>query len=62
MPHRRSVRKGSFDAHFDELVTHFPEEQRPAKQRAMARRKLKEKIDIHSLLFERAWQMERPER
>lgn len=26
MPHRRSIKQGSFDGHFDELVTQFPHE------------------------------------
>ena len=58
MPHRRTIKKGSFGGHFDELVTHFPETPAKPKQRARDDRKLKEKLDIHALLFERAWQME----
>ena len=60
MPHRRPVQKGSFGSHFDELVASFPpnEEQPPPRQ---PRRdpELQQKIDIHRLLFELAWQAEK---
>jgi hypothetical protein len=58
MPHRRTIKKGSFAGHFDELVTHFPDAQVQPKKRARKDRKLKEKLDIHALLFEHAWRME----
>ncbi|HVU29168.1 MAG TPA: hypothetical protein VHE36_02100 [Sphingomicrobium sp.] len=59
MPHRRRVRKGSFAAHFDELVAHFPvsEGPRPPK-RTERNEELQEKIDIHALLFDRAWKLD----
>jgi hypothetical protein len=55
--------KGSFGSHFDELVKHFPDEATtgkldPAKPR-MDPDALKEKIDIHALLFQQAWPLER---
>jgi hypothetical protein len=62
MPHRRRVRKGSFGSHLDELIAHFPahEDQSPPTARAPQRDpKLQEKIDIHALLFEQAWEVER---
>ena len=58
MPHRRTIKKGSFGGHFDELVGHFPEHQQPAattKDKGKRSAELQEKIDIHALLFERAW-------
>ena len=57
--HKRSVKKGSFRDHFDELVKHFPydppEPKLPSSERAA--RNLQEQRDIHALLFERAWQL-----
>ena len=60
MPHRRQVQKGSFGAHFDELVKHFPDERSGVasgqpQQRSAA---LQEKIDIHARLFEQAWEVD----
>jgi hypothetical protein len=60
MPHRRTIKKGSFAGHFDELVTHFPDPESP-KPRDGHDRKLKEKLDIHAVLFDQAWRMERRE-
>ena len=63
MPHRRPVKSGSFGGHLEELVKHFPHEvavrQADQKKRAIDRRKLQEKIDVHALLFQMAWQVER---
>ena len=62
MPHKRPVQKGSFGAHFDELVKHFPHspnDARPAPAFSDRRGEdLKEKLDIHALLFERAWRLD----
>ena len=61
MPHRRPRQKGSFGGHFDELVVQFPDKPASRKQgEAPAKRsvRLQEKIDIHRLLFERAWRMD----
>ena len=62
MPHRRRVQKGSFGSHLDELVGNFPanEEQGPSSRSTKRDPKLQEKIDIHALLFELAWQAESP--
>ena len=60
MPWRRKVKKGSFGGHFDELVQHFPENTTTSESRAHQRpRELQEKLDIHALLFERAWEVDR---
>jgi hypothetical protein len=59
MPHRRPRVNGSFGGHFEELVKHFPhdEPQRPRPETA-DEKALKEKRDIHALLFEMAWKLE----
>ena len=61
MPHRRRVHKGSFASHLDELLAKFPEGE-PAAPRASRSPKrspeLQEKIDIHALLFARAWEID----
>jgi hypothetical protein len=61
MPHTRTKKAGSFDGHFDELVKHFPHDtERDGERRSdSAARELQEKRDIHALLFERAWQLDR---
>jgi hypothetical protein len=62
MPHRRKPRKGSFGSHFDELVVQFPpKEAAPSLEgdRRQRPRKLQEKVDIHSALFERARNLDR---
>lgn len=56
MTGKRPIIKGSFGGHFDELVKHFPHDDAPAQVRN--KRELKEKRDIHALLFEQAWRME----
>jgi hypothetical protein len=62
MPHKRPVKKGSFGAHFDELVKHFPHRARQAEpalsSHEPAGANIKERLDIHALLFERAWRLE----
>ena len=63
MPHRRRVQKGSFGGHFDELVSQFPFGQtasRSDNDPAGRSLKLQERIDIHALLFERAWEIDKP--
>ena len=60
MPHRRPRHRGSFASHFDELVVQFPEQagsDEAARDKHRATR-LQEKIDVHRLLFERAWRMD----
>ena len=63
MPHRRPVKSGSFGGHLEELVKHFPHEVAMSKSgQAKPRvdpRALKEKVDIHSRLFQMAWQVDR---
>ncbi|MFL6830086.1 MAG: hypothetical protein ACJ8D5_05640 [Sphingomicrobium sp.] len=63
MPHRRTTRAGSFGGHFDELVKHFPHasSESAAGQAKADARERQEKLDIHALLFERAWEMDREE-
>ena len=60
MPHRRRVQKGSFNSHFDELVVQFSGETTPTSKSVPAQRRpeLQEKIDIHALLFQRAWRLD----
>jgi hypothetical protein len=56
MPHRRTIKKGSFDGHFDELVKQFVHAH-PSKLDAAgktARRKRQRKVSVHQALFERA--------
>jgi hypothetical protein len=61
MPHRRKPEKGSFAAHFDELVAHFPPEAKPSTEAPPAKRsrELQDKVDVHAALFERAWKLDR---
>lgn len=59
MPHRRTIKKGSFAGHFDDLVVHFVDADTKPKGRSGRNRELQEKIDIHAALFEQAWQLER---
>jgi hypothetical protein len=58
VPHRRRIQKGSFSSHFDELVVQFPVEKRSSDQPSDRSLELQEKIEIHALLFKRAWQMD----
>ena len=56
MPHRRTVKKGSFGGHFDELVKHFPHDQPQTKTDEPEERDRREhEATIHDKLFERAW-------
>ncbi|MEO7277155.1 MAG: hypothetical protein ABIW33_03925 [Sphingomicrobium sp.] len=65
MPGTRPVRKGSFGGHFDGLVPLFPappcQRPKPSKKRAGRSAKLQDKIDIHTVLFEMAWPVNRPQ-
>jgi hypothetical protein len=54
MPHRRKREKGSFGAHFDELVKHFHEE-RTARSNDSENERSKDDRDFHDRLFEIAW-------
>jgi hypothetical protein len=53
MPHRRRVKKNSFDGHFDDLVKHFPEQ--PSKLHGAGKTAPKDERNIHDRLFESAW-------
>ena len=56
----RPSKKGSFGGHLEELVRHFPHEASAhALPKTVDKKSLKEKLDIHALLFERAWQLDR---
>ena len=61
MPQRRRVEKGSFGGHLDELVQHFPDHHSASSADGAHKRAtiLQEKLDIHALLFERAWHVDR---
>ena len=61
MPHRRPVQKGSFGSRLDELVARFPTGETPSSSghgSPNRPQELQDKIDIHALLFERAWKLE----
>ena len=57
MQGQRPDKKGSFGGQFDELVKHFPHDL-PKRPKAIDKRELQDKRDIHALLFERAWNMD----
>ena len=60
MPHRRPRNRGSFDSHFDELVVQFRDEpaSHQTSQEPRRSKRLQEKIDIHAMLFRRAWELD----
>ena len=62
MAHRRPIKSGSFGGPLEELVKHFPHEtavrQADHRKPPIDRRKLQEKIDVHALLFQMAWQVD----
>ena len=58
VPHRRPASRGSFAAHFDELVAVFPDALVEPDEQTQRSAKLQEKIDIHAVLFRRAWQVD----
>ena len=60
MTRRRKVMQGSFGAHLEEVVKHFPTDERePASERPKRdAESFREARDIHTLLFERAWQLD----
>lgn len=63
MTRRRKVKKGSFGAHLEEVVKNFPTDARHARFEPPKRdaASLRETRDIHTVLFERAWQVDRAE-
>ena len=60
MPGTRPVKTGSFGGHFDEVVKHFAQPASPSapRQTHAASRALREKRDIHALLFDQAWRLD----
>jgi hypothetical protein len=60
MPHRRTVKKGSFGDRLDGVVEQFPEERTDASAPSDPERPDDDK-DIHDRLFERAWRDSRKE-
>jgi hypothetical protein len=54
MPHRRRVKKNSFDGHFDDLVKHFPEQ--PSKNQETDESASKDERGISDCLFKSAWE------
>jgi hypothetical protein len=62
MPHRRTVKKGSFGGHLDDLVKHFPHGQPQTKTDESEERDRRDReASIHDRLFERAWREAREE-
>ena len=65
MSAERPRKKGSFGGNLEELVKHFPHEAAPREKvrpkPTVDRQRLQEKIDIHALLFQMAWQVESDE-
>ena len=59
MRKQRSGKVGSFGSHLDELVKHFPHDAPARKREGPDARAKQDKRDIHALLFERAWGMDR---
>ena len=55
MPHRRRPEKGSFAAHFDELVRHFREHHGERRDSKNSERDKPDIRSVHDRLFERAW-------
>ena len=62
MPHRRTVKKGSFAGHFDELLRQFPDPETKRREGEGRDPKLQEKLDVHAALFEQAWRLDRTDR
>lgn len=59
MSGKRPMKEGSFGGHFEELVKHFPHSAPRDAPTEEERRNLREKRDIHALLFEQAWKVDR---
>ena len=56
----KPIKRGSFGSHLDEVVRHFPYDHAAgtAEKPKVSERELREKRDIHALLFEQAWQLD----
>jgi hypothetical protein len=60
MSHRRTIRKGSFGDHIDELVKVLETPSAPEADEAKEEPKRRaDHVSIHDRLFERAWQPRR---
>ena len=59
MGNQRPDNKGSFGGQFDELVKQFSHELPTRSSKPVDKRELQDKRDIHALLFERAWNIDR---
>jgi len=59
----RPKNRGSFGGHLEELIKHFPAEAiaRELDRPKVDSKALKEKIEIHAMLFQQAWRLERDE-
>ena len=54
MPHRRTIKKGSFGSRLDELVKILDPEPRPSQEEPGSRPKPKAD-EVHDSLFESSW-------
>ena len=59
MRSQRPDKKGSFGGQVDQLVEQFPHVLPARSTRPIDKRELQDKRDIHALLFERAWNIDR---
>ena len=56
MPHKRTVKKGSFAGHLDELVKAFEPEPPSGPDKTKRKKKLRpDGMSVHDRLFVRAW-------
>jgi hypothetical protein len=63
MPHRRTIKKGSFGGNLDELLKHLDEDRspEPRNQPDGAEPPAADKQSIHDKLFEKSWHAAREE-
>jgi hypothetical protein len=61
MPHRRTIKKGSFGGNLDELLKHLDEDEtrQPHNRPDNAEGQETEKQSVHDRLFEKAWHAHR---
>ena len=59
MRSQRPDKKGSFGGQVDQLVEQFPHELPTRSPKPIDKRELQDKRDIHAMLFERAWNIDR---
>ena len=57
MPHRRTIKKGSFGGNLDELLKHLDEDRspKPRNQPGGAETPEADKQSVHDRLFEKSW-------